>query len=65
MYQPLVGGAALNLCADCVSAGLNDSFYNETDYKQDLLDDKEDEDLFTDDFLSEPVPDEPDDSDFN
>ena len=26
-YQPLVGGATMNLCGDCISAGLNDGFY--------------------------------------
>ena len=60
-YQPLVGGATMNLCGDCISAGLNDGFYNEISYEEDLLDKKEDEDSIPDEFLDETVPDEPDD----
>lgn len=59
-YQPHVGGAAVNLCGDCVSAGLNDSLYNESGYEEGLSDNKADEDIIPDDFLDEPVPDEPD-----
>ncbi len=59
-YQPLVGGAAMNLCGDCISSGLNDSLYNETSYEKGLSDNKADEDTISDDFLDEPIPDEPD-----
>ena len=60
-YQPLIGGATMNLCGDCISAGLNDGFYNEISYEEDLLDKKEDEDSVPDEFLDETAPDEPDD----
>ncbi len=60
-YQPLVGGATMNLCGDCISAGLNDGLYNEIGYEEELLDKKEDEDIVPDDLLDESVPDEPDD----
>jgi hypothetical protein len=60
-----VGGATLNLCGDCISAGINDSFYNETNYEEDLLDNKSEEEILGDDFLDEPNPDELDDIDQN
>jgi hypothetical protein len=51
----------MNLCGDCISAGLNDGLYNEISYEEDLLDKKEDEDSVPDEFLDETAPDEPDD----
>lgn len=62
-YQPLVGGATMNLCGDCISAGLNDDLYNEMGDEKDFSDKKEDEDTIPDDFLDESVPDELDDLD--
>tara|TARA_B100000315_G_scaffold63616_1_gene57809 strand:- start:3405 stop:3629 length:225 start_codon:yes stop_codon:yes gene_type:complete len=60
-YQPLVGGATMNLCGDCISAGLNDGHYNEIGLEEEFLDKKEDEDTIPDDFIDESVPDESDD----
>ncbi len=62
-YQPHVDGATMNLCGDCISAGLSDGLHDGVGYEDEFLDKKEDEDTIPDDVLDEPIPDEPDDID--